>query len=194
MANQGIVGITVYSTVWCPDCKRAKRFLGEHRVPYKNIDIEQSPEGMAFIEKVNHGKHIIPTIVFSDGSVLTEPTNAELASKLKFNLKADHACYDVIVIGAGPTGLTSAFYLAREGLDVLVIEKSGLGGQISTTQTLDNFPGFQEGISGAEFSDRLVEQARRFGVEVLEAQEVTQLHLDGPYQCVGTADGSEYTA
>lgn len=194
MANQGIVGITVYSTVWCPDCKRAKRFLGEHRVPYKNIDIEQSPEGMAFIEKVNHGKHIIPTIVFSDGSVLTEPTNAEVASKLKFNLKADHACYDVIVIGAGPTGLTSAFYLAREGLDVLVIEKSGLGGQISTAQTLDNFPGFQEGISGAEFSDRLVEQARRFGVEVLEAQEVTQLHLDGPYQCVDTADGSEYTA
>jgi thioredoxin reductase (NADPH) len=186
--------ITIYSTVWCPDCKRAKRFFAEHRVPYHNIDIEQDPEGMAYVEKVNRGMHIIPTIVFPDGEILTEPSNAELARKMGFNLKANQACYDVIVIGAGPTGLTASLYLAREGLDVLVIEKSGLGGQISITQALDNFPGFPEGITGAEFSDRLVEQAKRFGVEILQAQEVTRLHLSGPYQCVDTADGSEYTA
>jgi glutaredoxin len=54
--------IIVYSTVWCPDCKRAKKFFGEQRVPYVNIDIEQDAEAMAFVEKVNDGKHIIPTI------------------------------------------------------------------------------------------------------------------------------------
>lgn len=110
-----------------------------------------------------------------------------------FKQKTHQACYDVIIIGSGPTGLTAALYLAREGLDVLVIEKSGLGGQISITQALDNFPGFPQGISGAEFSDRLVEQAKSFGVEILEAQEVTGLHQVGSYHCINTADGSEYT-
>jgi len=193
MEKQDTSGITIYSTVWCPDCKRAKRFFAEHRVSYTNVDIEQEPEGMAFVEKANQGRHIIPTIIFSDGSILTEPSNAELAAKMSFKQKVHQACYDVIIIGSGPTGLTSALYLARAGLDVLVIEKSGLGGQISITQALDNFPGFPQGISGAEFSDRLVEQAKSFGVEILEAQEVTGLHQVGSYHCINTADGSEYT-
>ena len=186
-------GITIYSTAWCPDCKRAKRFFGEHRIPYTNIDIEEDPRGLAYVEQVNNGMHIIPVIVFPDGAVLAEPSNAQLAEKMGFNLRAQQDCYDVIIIGGGPTGLTAAFYLAREGADVLVIEKSGLGGQISITQTLDNFPGFPEGISGGEFSDRLVAQARRFGVEILQAQEVTGFHMDGEYHCVDTRDGMEYT-
>ncbi len=194
MSTPDPAGITIYSTAWCPDCKRAKRFFGEHRIPYTNVDIEEDPEGMAYVERVNNGMHVIPTIVFPDGTVLTEPNDAQLAAKMGFNLRAQQDCYDVIIIGGGPTGLTAAFYLAREGSDVLVIEKSGLGGQISITQTLENFPGFPDGISGAEFSDRLTEQARRFGVEILQAQEVTGLHMDGDYHCVGTADGSEYTA
>ena len=132
--------ITVYSTVWCPDCKRAKKFFGEQRVPYVNIDIEQDAEAMAFVEKVNGGKHIIPTIVFPDGSMLVEPSNAELAAKLSLQTKAQRQFYDSIVIGSGPAGLTAAFYMAREGMDTLVIEKAGLGGQVGVTQTLKTFP------------------------------------------------------
>jgi len=184
--------IIVYSTVWCPDCKRAKKFFGEQRVPYINIDIEQDPEGMAYVEKVNHGKRIIPTIVFPDGSTLSEPSNAELASKLGLQTKAQREFYDAIIIGAGPAGLTAALYLAREGRDTLVIEKGGVGGQTSITQMLDNFPGFDEGISGAEFADRLKRQALRFGVEILQAQMVVALEKDGAYWCVTTADGSQY--
>src|SRR3970040_2430622 len=93
--------IVVYSTVWCPDCKRAKKFFGEQRVPYVNIDIEQDAEAMAFVEKVNDGKHIIPTIVFPDGSTLVEPSNAQLAEKLGLEAKAQRAFYDSIVIGGG---------------------------------------------------------------------------------------------
>ena len=56
--------IQVYSTVWCPDCKRAKQFFGEQRIAYQNHDIEHDPQAMALVEKINHGKHIIPTILF----------------------------------------------------------------------------------------------------------------------------------
>ena len=184
--------IVVYSTVWCPDCKRAKKFFGEQRVPYVNIDIEQDAEAMAFVEKVNDGKHIIPTIVFPDGSTLVEPSNAQLAEKLGLQTKAQRAFYDSIVIGGGPTGLTAALYMGREGMDTLVIEKAGLGGQAGITQTLDNFPGFDQGIAGAEFADRLARQARRFGVEILQAQEVTDISPEGPYLCVTTGDGMTY--
>jgi thioredoxin reductase (NADPH) len=186
--------IHVYSTVWCPDCKRAKKFFGEQRIPYVNIDIEQDPEAMAYVERVNNGMRIIPTIVFPDGSILVEPSNAELAKKLGLQTQAQRQFYDAIIIGGGPAGLTAALYLARDGHDVLVIEKAGLGGQAGITQTLDNYPGFDEGIPGAEFGDRLGLQARRFGVEILQANEVVDLFPQGPYLCAISADGIEYGA
>ena len=188
MADQ----IIVYSTVWCPDCKRAKKFLGEHRIPYENIDIEQDEEAMAFVQEVNNGMRIIPTILFPDGSTLSEPSNVQLAEKLGMQTKATLEYYDSIVVGGGPSGLTAAIYMAREGLDVLVIERAGLGGQVGITQTLDNFPGFHDGISGSEFADRLVLQARRFGVEIMQAQEVSKLHQNGDYWEVNTSDGQCY--
>ena len=181
--------IVVYSTVWCPDCKRAKRFLGEQRIPYVNIDIEQDAEAMALVERINQGKRVIPTIVFPDGEILVEPTNAQLAERLGLQTKAQRSFYDAIVIGAGPTGLTAALYLAREGLDTLVVEKGGVGGQVGVTQRLDNFPGFEEGVGGAELGERLAHQARRFGVEILQAQQAAEVSPDGPYLCVTTARG-----
>jgi thioredoxin reductase (NADPH) len=184
--------IIIYSTVWCPDCKRAKRFFGEQRVPYINVDIEKDSAAMAFVEKVNQGMRSIPTIIFPDGSIMVEPSNAELASKLGLQTKAQRKFYDSIVIGSGPAGLTAALYMAREGKDVLVIEKGGLGGQVGITQTLDNFPGFDEGIPGGEFADRVVRQARRFGVEILQAQEVVKIVQECDYHCVITGDGTEY--
>jgi thioredoxin reductase (NADPH) len=184
--------IMVYSTAWCPDCKRAKKFFGEHRVQYVNVDIEESLEGIAFVERINSGSRIIPTIVFPDGQILAEPSNAELAAKLGLQTKAELEYYDVIIIGGGPAGLTAALYLAREGVETLVIEKSGLGGQAGITQTLDNFPGFDEGIAGSEFADRLGRQARKFGVEILQAQEVTEIDREGMYLEVRTGADTHY--
>jgi thioredoxin reductase (NADPH) len=186
--------VTVYGAYWCPDCRRSKKFLGENFIPFKWVDIEEDKEGEAYVVAKNNGKRIIPTIVFEDDSFLVEPSNSELAKKLNLTTEAKKSYYDLIIIGGGPAGLTSSIYASREGAETLLIERSGLGGQAGITVGLDNFPGFPEGISGQEFSERVTQQARRFGVEILQAQDVEKLETDHGYNEVHTSDGKHYHA
>ena len=186
--------VTVYGAPWCPDCRQSKQFLGEQRVMYNWVDIDQDEKGRECVQQVNNGKQIIPTIVFEDGSILVEPTNAELASKLSISPRAERQYYDLIVIGAGPAGLTAALYTAREGIDTLVIERSGVGGQAGITERIDNYPGFPDGVAGGELADKIRAQVERFGVVVLPAQAVTEIVPMGQYKLVRTESGDEYCA
>jgi thioredoxin reductase (NADPH) len=186
--------ITVYGAHWCPDCRQSKQFLGEHQIPYNWINIEEDSEAEQFVLKTNNGKRIIPTITFADGSFLVEPSNSELAAKLGLKTEASRSHYDLIVVGGGPAGLTAAVYTAREAIDTLVIERAAFGGQAAGTEKLDNMPGFPEGVAGIEFSSRLRQQAERFGVELLQAQEVTRVFAKDGYNCLETSDGSRYSA
>lgn len=186
--------ITVYGAPWCPDCTRAKQFLGEQRVLYNWIDIDQDDEARSYVQQVNDGKQIIPTIIFEDGSLLVEPSNAELAAKLGIQPKARREFYDLIVIGGGPAGLSTALYAAREGIDTLVIESSAIGGQAGITERIDNYLGFPEGVEGARLADDMRAHAERFGAEMLPAQTVAEVRADGVYRTVVTESGDEYSA
>ncbi len=184
--------ITVYGAYWCPDCRQSKRFLSEHQIAYTWVDIEQDEAGRAYVKELNNGKRIIPTITFPDGTFLVEPSNAELAKKLNLTTRDPHDFHDVTIIGAGPAGLTTAIYNARDGFSVMVIDEGALGGQATTTDRLDNYPGFPDGISGSDWSKRVVDQAKRFGVEFLQAQTVTKIERREGSLWVQTGDGSEY--
>lgn len=188
MTNQ----IVVYGAYWCPDCRRSKRFLSEHQMAYRWVDIEQDAEAQTYVESLNDGKRIIPTIEFGDGTVLVEPSNAELAEKLGLATRDPHDFHDVTIIGAGPAGLTTAIYNARDGFSVMVIDEGALGGQATTTESLDNYPGFPDGIGGGEWAERTVAQARKFGVEFLQAQTVVGLRRDENSIWIKTGDGHEY--
>ena len=191
-------GMTVYGALWCPDCRRSKQFLAEHRIPYRWVDIEHEPEAQDTVRQLNDGRQIIPTIVFGDGGpILVEPSNAELAARLGINPQASRSYYDLIIVGGGPAGLTAAIYAAREGMDTLIIERGGVGGQAGSTERIDNYPGFAEGITGAELADRMREQAERFGVEILVAQTVASMDPGpetGGVRTVTTESGQEYRA
>ncbi|MDP9297621.1 MAG: FAD-dependent oxidoreductase [Actinomycetota bacterium] len=187
--------VIIYGASWCPDCRRAKRFLADQRIPYEWHDIEVEPEGVNVVQQRNNGNNVIPTIIFPDGSHLSEPSNEELADKLGIQRTAMMHVYDLVIVGGGPAGLTTSIYAARENLETLVIDSKGLGGQAGVTERLDNYPGFPDGIGGAELADRFVKQAERYGVETLQAVSVTSITDDGHRELdVETSTGDHYHA
>jgi len=183
--------LKVYGAPWCPDCKRSKKFLAEHRVPMEWIDVDQDPEGLRIVQEIQHGGRSIPTIVFPDGSHLIEPSDDALARKLGLKLEASRTFYELIIVGGGPAGLAAALYAAREGINAVVVEKSSLGGQAGTTKNIANYPGFPEGIDGALLAERFIAQAKRYGVELLSAVETTSIAPEEGNFAVRLGNGQE---
>ena len=186
--------IKVFGASWCPDCRRAKQFLGDQRVAFEWHDVEQEPEGLEIVREHNNGNNVIPTIIFPDGTSLSEPSNEELANRIGLDRKAMMHVYDVVIVGGGPAALTTGIYVAREDLAALIIDSKGLGGQAGVTERLDNYPGFPDGIGGAELAERIVTQARRYGVEMIQALSVESISSDGKRLEVAAVNGDHYHA
>jgi thioredoxin reductase (NADPH) len=122
---------------------------------------------------------------------LIDPDLKVLAEKVGLQTRADLPFYDVVVIGSGPAGLAAAVYAGSEGLQCLVIEKAAPGGQAGSSPKIENYLGFPTGISGDDLTRRAVSQAKRFGVEILSAQETKKVLVKDSYRIVQLSDGTE---
>jgi thioredoxin reductase (NADPH) len=185
-------GIRVAGAKWSRQCYQIKEFLSRNRVPYQWIDIELDESTQKLVSDITEGDLTkLPVMFLTDGSHLVAPTNLELASQIGLDTTAKQPFYDLIVIGGGPAGLANAVYGSSEGLSTLLIEQNAPGGQAGTSSRIENYLGFPTGISGANLARRATTQARRFGTEMLTAQEVTRISCEDPYRIVRMADGSE---
>ena len=133
----------------------------------------------------------LPVVIFPDGTHMEEPSSATLAKKIGLKTHAQMPFYDLVIIGAGPAGLSAAVYGASEGLSTLLIEKQAPGGQAGMSSNIENYLGFPTGLSGSNLARRAVAQANRFGAEILTPQEVSDIRVDGPYRIVKLKDGTE---
>jgi thioredoxin reductase (NADPH) len=184
-------GIRVAGARWSPQCYQVKEFLSRNHVPYQWIDIDQDASMRELIQNLTGGVTRLPVVLFPDGSHLITPTNIELAGKVGLSTRPNLPFYDLIIIGGGPAGLANAVYGASEGLRTLIIEQNAPGGQAGMSSRIENYLGFPSGISGADLAHRATVQARRFGAEMITAQEVVGVRREDPYRIVQLADGTE---
>ena len=184
-------GIRVAGTLWSALSHNVKDFLSRNRIPYQWLDIEKDAEARELVEATNKGQHRLPVMFFPDGSVLVEPDNRALAEKIGLQTRATQPFYDLIIIGAGPAGLGAAVYGASEGLRTAMIEVEATGGQAGTSARIENYLGFPNGLSGADLAQRATIQAKRFGAEILTAQEATGVRISDHYRFVTLSDGTE---
>jgi thioredoxin reductase (NADPH) len=156
--------VILYGAEWCPYCQSLKKFLEAEQIKFNYQDVDSSDDIKKQMLSLTDQNFLIPTIVV-DGKAYQNPSRQELAKLLNINIKPPKQT-DVLIIGAGPSGLSSAIYTSREDLDTLLIEKGSVGGLASITDQIDNYPGFEEGITGIDFADKLEKQAERFGAKI----------------------------
>jgi thioredoxin reductase (NADPH) len=184
-------GIRVVGNRWDPASHQIREFLARNSIPYLWMDPEVSAEARRLLEASAKGKPELPCLFFQDGSILEKPDNRAIADRCGLRTTADMPFYDLVIVGAGPAGLAAAVYGASEGLRTVVVERHAPGGQAGASSRIENYLGFPRGVSGSELARRAVIQARRFGVEILAAQEAVALSADGPSRTVKLGDGSE---
>lgn len=185
------IGLRVVGYQFSPKSHAVKDFLAGNLFPYQWLDIETSPEARELLEINGIDRKDLPVIFFEDGSFVCDPFIPEIAGRLGLNPKASSDLYDVVIIGAGPSGLAAAVYGASEGLKTLLIEKRAPGGQAGTSSRIENYLGFPTGLSGADLARRAITQATRFGAEFLSPQEVRKVALKDQYKIVTLGDGTE---
>ena len=172
-------------------CHDLRDFLARNRVLFRWYD-PRDPEARGGMAAVPQADETYPAVVLPDGSRLITPTFRELAERLGLNTVPAQPSYDVTIIGAGPAGLAAAVYGASEGLCTLLIEREAPGGQAGTSSRIENYLGFPTGISGDDLGTRALQQATRFGVEIVVARDVIGIEADSNGNALGVLlDGGD---
>jgi len=159
-----------------PDIARLRSFLTRNGIPHQLLDPATDSDAQAFIARFAPQPEQLPLVVCTNGEVLRNPPESELAGCVGM-LDADVTAgvYDVAIVGAGPAGLAAAVYAGSEGLSVLVIDARAFGGQAGASARIENYLGFPAGISGQALAGRAYIQAQKFGAQILIPMEVRRL-------------------
>jgi thioredoxin reductase (NADPH) len=167
--------ITLVCPEWAPRTHELRSLLARNGVPYVFLATD-SDEGRRLLADAGQPDCEQPVAIVRGGEAFVNPSKADLARAFGVDTELEEQRhYDVIVVGAGPAGLTTAVYAASEGLRTLVVERETLGGQAGSSSLIRNYLGFSRGISGAELAQRAYQQAWVFGARFLMMREVTGL-------------------
>jgi len=182
LISAGVGDIVLVGSAYSAGTLRIKEFLMRNGHPYSYIDLEHDPDVQNLLDSFQISANEIPVLILRGQLVLRNAGNQEIADCLGFNESIDQTqVRDLVVIGAGPSGLAAAVYGASEGLDVLALETSSPGGQAGSSSRIENYLGFPTGISGQELASRAYLQAQKFGADMLIAK-ATRLTCDSkPY-------------
>ncbi len=183
-------GLRLVGHQWSPQSHAIKDYLAGNLVPYRWLDVDRDAgAARALLDASAVMPSDLPALFFEDGSVLRNPGPRAVAERLGKPTTAAYDLYDLVIVGAGPSGLAAAVYGASEGLRTLLIEQHAPGGQAGTSSRIENYLGFPQGVSGSELTRRAVTQAQRLGAEFISPLEVTAGTIDGGYTTMALADG-----
>jgi len=177
------------------DTLRLQSFLSRNGHPHTYLDVERDPDVQIILDQFQIAVADIPVLICRGDIVLRNPTNAEAAACFGLNAGIDEGgVYDLIVVGAGPSGLASAVYAASEGLNVLVVETTAPGGQAGSSSRIENYLGFPNGISGGDLARRAFVQAEKFGANIAVARSARSLGCSRPPYTIELDDGGTVQA
>ena len=182
LISAGVGDIVLIGSTNSAGTLRIKEFLMRNGHPYSYVDLERDHDVQNLLDSFQVSASEIPVLICRGQMVLRNPSNQEIADCLGFNESVDQIqVRDLIIIGAGPSGLAAAVYGASEGLDVLMLETSSPGGQAGSSSRIENYLGFPTGISGQELAARAYNQAQKFGAHMLVARAARLLCDSKPY-------------
>ena len=165
---------------------RLREFLTRVGHPYTYVDLDTDQTSQELLDRFEVQPSEVPVVICNGGIVMRNPSIQKLADCLGFNSSiGEPQLRDLIIVGAGPSGLAAAVYAASEGLDVLVIETASPGGQAASSSKIENYLGFPTGLSGQELAQRALTQAEKFGAKMIVAHAVERLECARkPYKVV----------
>jgi len=186
LISQGFGNVVLMGSRHSANTLHLREFLTRNAHPHVYIDLDTDKASQELLDRFDVKMSEIPVVVCNGSTVLRNPTTQQLADCLGLNVSIDPAqVRDVIIVGAGPSGLAAAVYAASEGLDALVIESESPGGQAGSSSKIENYLGFPTGISGQELSSRSIAQAQKFGAKMMIGHSVLRLGCTHrPYEVV----------
>jgi thioredoxin reductase (NADPH) len=184
LINQGFGNVILLGSRHSAPTLRLREFLTRNGHPHTYVDLDTDATYQDLLDHFHVSVEEIPVVICNNRTVLRSPSIQELAKCLGLNAHITASeIKDLVIVGAGPSGLAAAVYGASEGLDVLVIESDSPGGQAGSSSKIENYLGFPMGISGNELAGRAAAQAQKFGAKVLIANSVTKLNCEKrPYE------------